>query len=50
MDTTRIPQRGKDIRKLAALKERYRHELMDEGERGLLLDRIVRLEKKLGLR
>ena len=39
---------GEDIHKLAALKAKYRHELMDADERGALLDRIVKLEKKLG--
>ena len=52
MDTikTSTEGRGRDIRKLAALKERYRHEFMDAEERGALLDRIVKLEKKLGVR
>lgn len=42
--------RERDIRKLHDLRERFRHELQGEEERGVLLDQIVRLEKKLGLR
>ncbi len=35
-------------RTLAALEERYRHELMDELERLELRERIVRMKRKAG--
>ena len=34
---------------LREAEERYRHELMDEEEHQLLLDRIKRLRRQLGL-
>ena len=34
--------------RLARLEERYRHELMNEGERCELRDRIARLKRKAG--
>jgi len=38
-----------DARKLRALEERYRHELMGGDERLELYDQIVKLWRKLGL-
>jgi len=34
-------------KRLAKLKERYRHELMDDEERQELRDRILRLRRRL---
>jgi hypothetical protein len=59
VDTTRIPPSGDPFtsasahpspeEKLARLEERYRHELLDDEERCELLERILRLRRKLGL-
>jgi len=45
----RAKRRGTTIRKLAALEEMYRHELMDEAERCELLGEIRGLRRRLGL-
>jgi hypothetical protein len=45
----RAKRRGTTARKLAALEERYEHELADEDERAELLDTIRRLRRSLGL-
>ncbi len=45
----RAKRRGVTARRLAALEEQYRHELLDEDERGELRETIVRLSRKLGL-
>jgi hypothetical protein len=44
----RAKRRGASARKLAALEDRYEHELLDEDERCGLLDTIRRLRRKLG--
>jgi hypothetical protein len=53
MDTTRILENGKrDEVKRTILREsvnRFNNELLDDDERQLLLDRIKRLKKSLGL-
>lgn len=49
--TTSLPKdttaRKRMVRILKEAEERYRHELMDEGERLMLHDRIVRLKIRL---
>ncbi len=45
----RAKRRGTTIRKLAALEEKYRHELLDEAERCELMDEIRGLRRRLGL-
>jgi hypothetical protein len=45
----RAKRRGTSARKLAALEERYAHELLGEDERCELLDTIRRLRRSLGL-
>jgi predicted nucleic acid-binding Zn finger protein len=45
----RAKRRGATARKLAALEDRYEHELADEDERAELLDTIRRLRRSLGL-
>jgi len=53
MDNTRILRRASsDEARRAILREsltRYRNELMDDEERQLLLDRIRRLRRALGI-
>jgi hypothetical protein len=46
-DTTRSEARKRMLTILKEAEERYRRELMDEEERGLLHDRIVRLKIRL---
>jgi hypothetical protein len=38
---------GTEHKRRAALKDRYRHELMDDEERQELRDRILRLRRRL---
>ena len=45
----RAKRRGATARRLAALEEKYCHELMDEAERCELLDEIRGLRRRLGL-
>ena len=45
----RAKRRGATARRLAALSERYDHELMDEAERCELMDEIRGLRRRLGL-
>jgi len=49
--TTSVPKdttaRKRMVRILREAEERYRHELMDEDERLMLYDRIVRLKIRL---
>ncbi len=45
----RAKRRGATARRLAALEEQYRHELMGPEERLELRETIVRLSRKLGL-
>jgi hypothetical protein len=51
MATTSLPKdagaRKRMVLVLKEAEERYRHELMDEGERCLLHDRIVKLKIQL---
>ena len=54
MDTTKSsatahPAKVTEDERLARLKERYRHELMDEEERQELRDQVIRLRRRLGL-
>jgi hypothetical protein len=42
-------RRGATVRALAALEESYRHELMDDEERQVLRDRVLRLRREIGL-
>jgi hypothetical protein len=46
-DSTRRTHPSADEKKLAALEERYRHELMDDEERQELRDRVLALRRKL---
>ena len=48
MATTSVPKARERMHLvLKEAEERYAHELMDEEERLLLADRIIRLKKKL---
>ncbi len=49
MATMASVQRERDTR-IARLEDRYRNELMNEGERLELREQIVRLKKKAGAR
>jgi hypothetical protein len=49
VDAPKSTVESPDARKLRALEERYRHELLSEDERLELYDRIVKLRRKLGL-
>ncbi len=50
MDTieSSAPAHPPTAEKLAKLQERYRHELMGDGERRELRDRVLRLRRRLG--
>ncbi len=48
MDAPKSTVESPDARKLRALEEKYRHELMGEDERLELRETIVRLRRKLG--
>jgi hypothetical protein len=49
VDAPKSTVESPDVRKLRALEEKFRHELMGEDERLELREAIVRLRRKLGL-
>ncbi len=49
MDAPKSTVESPDERRLRALEEKYRHELLGEDERLELRETIVRLRRRLGL-